>query len=139
MCKNMSLLRFLIDPIHITLGYLLFMCLILHVAVNFNARKFTKKCAKIWACNKISNWSNTYYIKRLRLGNTTGRQHRFLDYFIPHMAWYLWVYEKYPKEFIFSVSNRASRLDFSDLAKIFQIWPCFGVHEKIILSIFWAA
>ena len=44
-----------------------------------------------------------------------------LDYFIPHLSWYLLVNEKYPREFFFSVSNMAVRLDFSDLAKKFQI------------------
>ena len=44
--KYEPVLRFLIDPIPITLRHLLFRCLILHVAINFIARKFTKKCAK---------------------------------------------------------------------------------------------
>ena len=59
--KYESVLRFLIDPIPITLRHLLFRCLILHVAIKFIARKFTKKCAKIWACNRIINWPNIYH------------------------------------------------------------------------------
>ena len=63
--KYEPVLRFLIDPIPITIRHLLFRCLILHVAINFIARKFTKKCAKIWVCIKIFNWPNTYHIKAL--------------------------------------------------------------------------
>ena len=29
--------------------------------------------------------------------------------------------------------NRASKVDFSDLVKNVQIWPCFCVHQKIII------
>ena len=73
----------------------------------------------------------------------TGKNNRLatkifrLDYFIPYMAWYLWVHEKYPIEVVFLDWNRASRVDFSDLVKIFQIWPCFCVHEEIIILTFW--
>ena len=45
--KYEPVIGLLIDPIPITLGHLLFRCLILHVAINFIARKFTKKCAEI--------------------------------------------------------------------------------------------
>ena len=40
--KYEPVLRFLIDPIPITLRHLLFRCFILHVAINFSARKVTK-------------------------------------------------------------------------------------------------
>ena len=42
-------------------------------------------------------------LKRLKLEkyNRSATQIFGLDYFIPHMAWYLWVYEKYPTEFFF--------------------------------------
>ena len=87
----------------------------------------------------LVKWESS--VKRLRLGNTTGRQHRFSDLTILSPIW-LGTYEcmKIPyRSLFFSVWNRASRVDFSDLAKNFQIWPCLGVHEKIIiLSIFWA-
>jgi hypothetical protein len=43
--KYEPVLRFLIDPI--SLRHLLFRCLIAHVAINFRARKFTKKCANV--------------------------------------------------------------------------------------------
>ena len=46
---------------------------------------------------------------------------------VPMSTW------KIPYRFFFSVWNRASRVDFSDLVKYFQIWPCFCVHEKIII------
>ena len=59
--KYKPVLRFLIDPIPVTLRHLLFRCLILHVAIKVIARKFAKKCAKIWACNRIINWSNIYH------------------------------------------------------------------------------
>jgi hypothetical protein len=45
--KYETVVRFLIDPIPITLRHLLFRFLILHVAVNFRARKFTKKGANV--------------------------------------------------------------------------------------------
>ena len=64
-------------------------------------------------------------IKRLRLGNTKGRQHRFSYLTILSPIW-LGTYE-YMKSTL-SVWNRASRVNFSDLVKNFQIWPCFCVH-----------
>ena len=50
-----------------------------------------------------AHWNEN--LKRLKLGNTAGRQHRFSDYFIPHMAWYLWVHEKYPRDFFFGLKQ----------------------------------
>ena len=81
-------------------------------------------------------------IKRLRLGNTTGRQHRFSDLTILSPIW-LGTYE-YMKstleKFFFSFWNRASRVNFSDLIKNFQIWPCFSdpVFVYMKKSLFWA-
>ena len=46
---------------------------------------------------------------------------------VPMSTW------KIPKRIFFSVWNRASRVDFSDLVKNFQISPIFCVHEKIII------
>ena len=66
MQKYDPVLRFLIDPTTITLRHLLFRCRILLDAVNFSARKFTKKMWKIWACIEIYNWPNTYYINALQ-------------------------------------------------------------------------
>ena len=44
---------------------------LLHIAVNFDARKFTKFMAKLWACMNISYWSNSYYILRSTLMQVT--------------------------------------------------------------------
>ena len=46
---------------------------------------------------------------------------------VPMSTW------KIPYRTFFLLWNRASRVDFSDLVKNFQIWPCFCVHEKIII------
>ena len=76
-----------------------------------------------------------YYLKRLRLGKTTGWQHRFFEMIILSPIW-LGTYEymkSFLENFFFSVWNRASRVDFSDLVKNFQIWPSFCVHQKIII------
>ena len=56
-------------------------------------------------------------IKRLRLGKTTGWATQIfgLDYFIPHMAWYLWVHEKFPNFFFFFFETGLPEW-------IFQIW-----------------
>ena len=42
---------------------------------------------------------------------------------------WLWTFDciKNTLQIFFSVLNRASILDFSDLSKKFKIWPCFGV------------
>ena len=45
--KYKVILRFIIGSIPITLRNLLFRCLILHVAINFTDRTFTKKYAEI--------------------------------------------------------------------------------------------
>ena len=49
-------------------------------------------------------FSNTHLIKETKTGkyNRAATQIFRLDYFIPHMAWYLSEYEKYPQDFFFS-------------------------------------
>ena len=78
-------------------------------------------------------------LKRLRLGKTTSWQHRFFDLTILSPIW-LCTYE-YMKNtlenFFFSVWNRASRVDFSDLVKKFQNRPFFVYMKKSLFRAFW--
>ena len=94
--------------------------------------------------NKLKSFLNNHFdfhfdeimfqFKRLRLGKTTGWQHRFFDLTILSPIWLgTYEYMKSTLENFFFFWNRASRVDFSDLVKNFQIWPSFCVHQKIII------
>ena len=108
---------------------------------HWQYKKYILRSHKIWKNLPLSFEirgelkKKAKFFKRLRLGKTTGWQHRFFDLTILSPIWLgTYEYMKSSREnFFFSVWNRASRVDFSDLVKNFQIWPSFCVHQKIII------
>ena len=79
----------------------------------------------------LTNIKKIIVFKRLHLLKTASRQNRFLDFTnLAPMCFHTYEYMKCTLLIFFLVWNRASRLDFSDLAKNSQIWHCFGVFEK---------
>ena len=74
------------------------------------------------------------FLKRLRLGKTTGWQHRFFDLTILSPIWLgTYDYMNNTLKILFFLKQGFQSGYFSDLVKNFQIWPCFCVHEKIII------
>ena len=53
----------------------------------------------------------------------------------PYMAWYLWVHEKYPREFFFRFETGLPEWIFQIWSKIFKSHPFFVYMKK---SLFWA-
>ena len=67
--------------------------------------------------------------------NRLATQIFWLDYFIPHMAWYLWVYENFLGEFFFRFETGLPEWIFQIWSKIFKSDPVFVYTKK---SLFWA-
>ena len=69
-------------------------------------------------------------LKRLHLVKTTNWQRWFLNFSsLAPMGLHTSEFIKSTPQIFFSVSNRAFRLDFSNLAKNDKIWPYFGVNK----------
>ena len=90
-------------------------------------------CCCLHTKHRLQTSGKAFSFKRIRLGKSSGWQHRFSDLTILSPIW-VGTYE-YMKSTLEKVVffRFETGVDFSDLVKKFHIWPCFWVHEKIII------